>query len=66
MIITLGLDLHPRLARVRSQFLPSHRKVNYVDPTEASEVVLLADLLMRILDRTASRIRDRAEGSSSS
>lgn len=30
---------------------PSHRQVNYGDPTEASEVVMLADLLMRILDR---------------
>lgn len=30
---------------------PSHRQINYDDPTEASEVVLLADLLMRILDR---------------
>ena len=29
----------------------SHRQVDYDDPTEASEVVLLADLLMRILDR---------------
>jgi uncharacterized protein (TIGR02391 family) len=29
----------------------SHRQVDYEDPTEASEVVLLADLLMRILDR---------------
>ena len=28
----------------------SHRSVTYTDPTEASEVVLLADLLMRILD----------------
>lgn len=28
----------------------SHRTVAYSDPTEASEVVLLADLLMRILD----------------
>lgn len=28
----------------------SHRAVTYQDPTEASEVVLLADLLMRILD----------------
>lgn len=28
----------------------SHRAVTYSDPTEASEVVLLADLLMRILD----------------
>jgi uncharacterized protein (TIGR02391 family) len=30
---------------------PSHRQVNYDDPTEASEIVMLADLLMRILDR---------------
>jgi len=35
---------------------PSHRQVNYGDPTEASEVVLLADLLMRLLDRVAARI----------
>jgi uncharacterized protein (TIGR02391 family) len=28
----------------------SHRTVTYSNPTEASEVVLLADLLMRILD----------------
>ncbi|MBD1863777.1 MULTISPECIES: TIGR02391 family protein [Trichocoleus] len=35
---------------------PSHRQVNYADPTEASEVVLLADLLMRLLDRTAARV----------
>ena len=27
----------------------SHRQVDYDDPTEASEVVLLADLLLRIL-----------------
>jgi uncharacterized protein (TIGR02391 family) len=32
----------------------SHREVRYDDPTEASEAVLLADLLMRILDRVAS------------
>jgi len=37
---------------------PSHRQVDYSDPTEAAEVVLLADLLLRILDRTA-RQRDR-------
>ena len=30
---------------------PSHRQVDYADPTEASEVILLADLLMRLLDR---------------
>ena len=29
----------------------SHRQIDYEDPTEASEVVLLADLLMRLLDR---------------
>jgi uncharacterized protein (TIGR02391 family) len=29
----------------------SHREVNIEDPTEASEIVLLADLLMRMLDR---------------
>jgi uncharacterized protein (TIGR02391 family) len=29
----------------------SHREVEFDDPTEASEVVLLGDLLMRILDR---------------
>jgi uncharacterized protein (TIGR02391 family) len=34
----------------------SHRQVNYEDPTEASEVVLLADLLMRLLDRIETRI----------
>lgn len=28
----------------------SHRTVTYSDPTEASEVIILADLLMRILD----------------
>ncbi len=28
----------------------SHRQVDYADPTLASEVVLLADLLLRILD----------------
>jgi hypothetical protein len=28
----------------------SHREVRYDDPTEASEAILLADLLMRILD----------------
>lgn len=29
----------------------SHRQVNYDNPTEASEVVLFADLLMRLLNR---------------
>jgi uncharacterized protein (TIGR02391 family) len=35
---------------------PSHRQVNFEDATEASEVVMLADLLLRMLDRTAQRI----------
>ena len=35
---------------------PSHRQVNFEDATEASEVVMLADLLLRMLDRTALRI----------
>jgi len=35
---------------------PSHRQVDYENPTEASEVVLLADLLLRMLDRTAARL----------
>lgn len=30
---------------------PSHRRVDYSEPTEAAEVVLLADLLLRLLDR---------------
>lgn len=34
----------------------SHRQVDYTDPTEASEVVLLADLLMRMLDRIEARL----------
>jgi uncharacterized protein (TIGR02391 family) len=35
---------------------PSHRQVDYADPTEASEVVLFADLLMRLLDRVEKRL----------
>jgi len=31
----------------------SHREVDYGDATEAAEVVLLADLLHRILNRTS-------------
>ncbi len=31
----------------------SHREVHFDDPTEAAEVVLFADLLLRILDRIA-------------
>jgi uncharacterized protein (TIGR02391 family) len=34
----------------------SHRPVEYADPVEASEVVLLADLLMRILDSVEARL----------
>ena len=33
----------------------SHRSVTYQDPTEASEVILLADLLMRILDAVEAK-----------
>ena len=36
---------------------PSHRPVQYADPTEASEVVLLADLLLRLLDRAERRLQ---------
>jgi uncharacterized protein (TIGR02391 family) len=32
----------------------SHRTVTYTDPTEASEVIMLADLLIRILDSIES------------
>lgn len=31
---------------------PSHRRVDYSEPTEAAEVVLLADLLLRLVART--------------
>lgn len=34
----------------------SHRNVTYEDPIQASEVILLADLLLRILDRASSRL----------
>jgi len=33
---------------------PSHRQVDYSNPSEASEVVMLASLLMRLLDRRES------------
>jgi uncharacterized protein (TIGR02391 family) len=39
----------------------SHREVDFDDPTEAAEIVLVADLLMRILDQ-----RDTASGGDSS
>jgi uncharacterized protein (TIGR02391 family) len=35
---------------------PSHRHVEYQDATEAAEAILLADLLMRILDRIEREI----------
>ena len=34
----------------------SHRAVDYDDPTLAAEVVLLADLLLRLLDRVQTRL----------
>lgn len=33
----------------------SHRRVDYADPTEAAEVILLADLLMRLLGKLPER-----------
>ena len=33
----------------------SHRRVDFTDATEAAEVVLLADLLMRLLDKITPR-----------
>jgi uncharacterized protein (TIGR02391 family) len=35
----------------------SHRIVEFEDPTRAAEVVLLADLLMRMLDDAAGRLQ---------
>ena len=35
---------------------PGHRNVEWTDPTEAAEMVLLADLLMRQLDRIGQRL----------
>jgi uncharacterized protein (TIGR02391 family) len=37
----------------------SHRQVEFDDPTLASEVILLADLLMRILDRIEREVLPR-------
>jgi uncharacterized protein (TIGR02391 family) len=35
----------------------SHREVDYADPTAASEIVLLADLLLRMLDDIEARLQ---------
>ena len=35
---------------------PSHRQVDYADPTVASEIVLFADLLLRMLDERAGTL----------
>lgn len=37
----------------------SHRQVEYDDPTEAAEAVLLAVLLLRLLDRRAKTLPSR-------
>jgi uncharacterized protein (TIGR02391 family) len=34
---------------------PSHRQVDYKDPTQAADVILLADLLLRMLDDVEAR-----------
>lgn len=39
----------------------SHRQVDYSDSTEALEVILLADLLMRLLDRVEKRLKIASE-----
>lgn len=36
----------------------SHRQVDYEDPTLASEIILFADLLHRMLDRAEARRRE--------
>jgi len=36
----------------------SHREVEYSNPTEAAEVILFADLLMRMLDRVEAEMRE--------
>ena len=42
--------------------LESLRQVEYDDPTEASEAVLLADLLLRMLDRRAQSMKVAGQG----
>jgi hypothetical protein len=46
---TLLRALHAAIGTFKNP--PSHRQVDYDDSTEASEVIMLADLLMRILGR---------------
>jgi uncharacterized protein (TIGR02391 family) len=40
----------------------SHRQVQFDDPTEAAEVVLFADLLLRLLDRVEARLAAGGHG----
>ncbi len=40
---------------------PAHREVDYDDPVEAAEVVLLADLLLRIVGRLPAPDASEAE-----
>lgn len=42
----------------------SHREVRFDDPTEAAEVILFGDLLMRILDRVEAERRPRNQNRS--
>jgi hypothetical protein len=39
----------------------SHREIDFGDPSQASEVVLFADLLLRMVDRMRVRKSDVAE-----
>ncbi|MCW0215812.1 MAG: TIGR02391 family protein [Pseudonocardia sp.] len=41
----------------------SHRQVDYEDPTQASEIVLVADLMLRILDGREERIQNSLSSS---
>ncbi len=38
----------------------SHREIEFGSPTEAAEVILFADLLLRLLDRIAERLSDES------